>query len=200
MSGLTQFSFDSLPVSAWRNGGGETREIISWPAGQAQFDWRASIATIAADGPFSRFEGIDRSITLLSGAGVVLSAEGDIEHRLDRPAEPFAFAGETAIRAHLVNGITTDFNIMTRRGQTSASVIAQRGGFSASRHCAGLLYVLQGQWQAEDVFSLSAREGVFWTHERQKEPLLSLNVQPLLAESLLLWVEIGPPRQRAAAN
>lgn len=200
MSNLTRFSFDSLPVSAWRNGGGETREIISWPAGQTQFDWRASMATIAADGPFSHFEGIDRSITLLSGAGVVLSAEGDIEHRLDCPAEPFAFAGETAVYAHLINGITTDFNIMTRRGQASASVITQRTSFSANRCCAGLLYVLQGQWQAGEVFTLSASQGVFWTQEPQEEPLLSLNVQPLVAESLLLWVEIRHPVQRAAAN
>jgi environmental stress-induced protein Ves len=38
--------------------GGETREIISWPQGAAEFDWRASIATIAADGPFSAFPGL----------------------------------------------------------------------------------------------------------------------------------------------
>ncbi|MEG9308041.1 HutD family protein [Klebsiella pneumoniae] len=29
--------------------------MISWPPGQADFDWRASIATVAQDGPFSRF-------------------------------------------------------------------------------------------------------------------------------------------------
>ena len=28
---LTRFSFAALPVSPWRNGGGETREIVSWP-------------------------------------------------------------------------------------------------------------------------------------------------------------------------
>lgn len=191
MSGVTRFSFDSLPVSAWRNGGGETREIISWPAGQAQFDWRASIATIATDGPFSRFEGIDRSITLLSGAGVLLSAEGGVEHRLDRSAEPFAFAGETAVSAHLINGITTDFNIMTRREQASAGVIAQRTGFNASRQCAGLLYVLQGQWQAGDSHLLAPSEGLFWAEGEENLP--GLQVQPVMPDALLLWVEIGTP-------
>jgi hypothetical protein len=32
--GLAAFSQTRLPVSRWRNGGGETREIISWPPGQ----------------------------------------------------------------------------------------------------------------------------------------------------------------------
>lgn len=199
MTGLNRFSFDSLPVSAWRNGGGETREIISWPVGQAQFDWRASIATIAADGPFSRFEGIDRSITLLSGAGVLLSAEGEAERRLDIPAHPFAFAGETPIYARLIEDVTTDFNIMTRRGRAWANVVAQRSGFTASRRCAGLLYVLRGQWQAGEAITLSASEGVFWIPESEEEPLPELHVEPRAAESLLLWVEIGTPRQRAAA-
>lgn len=189
MTDLKHFSFDSLPVSAWRNGGGETREIISWPAGQAQFDWRASIATIAADGPFSRFEGIDRSITLLSGEGVQLSIDGEAEYRLDRRAEPFDFAGETAVHAYLINGVTTDFNIMTRRGKLSARVLPQRTGFTASRRYAGLLYVLQGRWQLGESLSLAASEGVFWTHGDEQRS--DLNVQPCQAESLMLWVEIG---------
>ena len=39
MTGWQRFSQTRLPVSRWRNGGGETREIISWPPGQADFDW-----------------------------------------------------------------------------------------------------------------------------------------------------------------
>lgn len=30
---FTVFDFASLPVSRWRNGGGETREIACWPVG-----------------------------------------------------------------------------------------------------------------------------------------------------------------------
>ena len=81
---LTRFNFAALPVSPWRNGGGETREIVSWPPGAQDFDWRASIATIAQDGPFSAFTGIDRSITLLEGDGVRLFSAGHIDHQLDR--------------------------------------------------------------------------------------------------------------------
>ncbi|GBU12897.1 cold-shock protein [Enterobacterales bacterium] len=200
MTGLSRFSFGSLPVSTWRNGGGETREIISWPLGLPHFDWRVSIATIATDGPFSRFEDIDRSITLLSGAGVLLSAEGGIEHSLDRPAEPFAFAGETAIQAHLINGITTDFNVMTRRGQVSARVLPQHGVFTANLQRAGMLYVLQGQWQAGEALLLSASEGVYWTEEHALEQPADLDLEPLQTESLLLWVEIRSEPCKAAAN
>jgi len=63
MKNWQHFSFENLPVSPWRNGGGETREILSWPPGKTDFDSRASIATIPQDGPFSSFPGNDRSIT-----------------------------------------------------------------------------------------------------------------------------------------
>lgn len=45
------FDVNTLPVSRWRNGGGETREIISVPAQEGDgFAWRASVATIAQAG------------------------------------------------------------------------------------------------------------------------------------------------------
>jgi len=48
----------------WKNGGGETVEIAISPqgAGLADFDWRVSMATVASDGPFSVFPGIDRTL------------------------------------------------------------------------------------------------------------------------------------------
>ncbi|MBS0975889.1 HutD/Ves family protein, partial [Serratia rubidaea] len=118
---INRFDFASLPVSPWRNGGGETREIVCQPAEGANFDWRASIATIAQDGPFSAFDGIDRSITLLEGDGVRLVGDG-IDHRLAMPGEPFAFSGDVALQAQLLGGVSQDFNIMTRRGRWRATV------------------------------------------------------------------------------
>ena len=115
---LNRFDFADLPVSPWRNGGGETREITSQPPGNAEFGWRASIATIAQDGPFSAFNGIDRSITLLEGDGVHLYSEGLIDHQLQRIGEPFAFSGDVALEARLLGSSSQDFNIMTRRGHT----------------------------------------------------------------------------------
>ncbi|MBV9975040.1 MAG: HutD family protein, partial [Hyphomicrobiales bacterium] len=48
----------------WKNGGGETTEIIASPegAGLDEFDWRISMARVATDGPFSRFAGVDRTL------------------------------------------------------------------------------------------------------------------------------------------
>lgn len=66
--------YSRLIVAPWKNGGGETREIAAFPpgAGFDDFDWRLSIATIAEDGAFSAFPGIDRTLILLSGNGVAL--------------------------------------------------------------------------------------------------------------------------------
>lgn len=36
MKGWRHFNFAALPVSPWRNGGGETHEIFSWPAGKSE--------------------------------------------------------------------------------------------------------------------------------------------------------------------
>ena len=53
----------------WKNGGGVTREIAVFPHGAdlARFDWRMSLATVAAGGPFSTFPGIDRLMLVLDG-------------------------------------------------------------------------------------------------------------------------------------
>lgn len=143
---LTRFNFAALPVSPWRNGGGETREIVSWPPGAQDFDWRASIATIAQDGPFSAFTGIDRSITLLEGDGVRLFSAGHIDHQLDRVGEPFAFSGDVALEATLLGGASQDFNIMTRRGRQAAEVRRSTAPVTLSPNQAGVLYVLSGVW------------------------------------------------------
>jgi environmental stress-induced protein Ves len=58
----------------WRNGGGFTLEIATWPEGASldTFLWRVSVATIDTPGPFSHFRGVDRSLTLIDGDTMVL--------------------------------------------------------------------------------------------------------------------------------
>ena len=62
----------------WKNGGGETVEVIVHPEGASlsDFGWRVSMASVASDGPFSVFPGIDRTLAVLSGDGMALSIEG----------------------------------------------------------------------------------------------------------------------------
>lgn len=68
------FDIRKMPVSLWRNGAGETREICCFPPATRDFFWRASIASIASNGEFSAFPGVDRVITLLEGGEVTPDA------------------------------------------------------------------------------------------------------------------------------
>ena len=168
---VQQFAVERLPAMPWKNGGGVTREIVCVPAGAGldEFDWRVSIATIAASGPFSAFPGIDRVITLLQGGGVHLrSRDGAIDHRLDTPLAPFAFPGEAVIDAQLLAGECRDLNVMTRRGRCRAQVLVQRvAGELASSH-AGVLLAVGGRWHAASehgAHDLAAGEGLWWQAE-----------------------------------
>lgn len=170
----TRFCYADLPVSRWRNGGGETREIVSYPPGDAYFAWRASIATLAGDGDFSRFPGIDRVITLLRGGEVWLSAP-DASHRL-QPLQPWRFPGEWAIHAAL-QGESEDFNIMTRRDSWTAQV-AVTAQAEASLH--GVAWVIAGEWRLASGEQLSAAQGVWWLDEETQLTPVTPEAQLLL--------------------
>lgn len=103
---------------AWKNGGGETVEIYVHPpgAGLSDFDWRVSMAHVASDGPFSCFEGIDRTLALLAGEGMRLAIEGLGEALLTPESPPLRFPADAPTQAALTNGPITDLNVMTRRG------------------------------------------------------------------------------------
>lgn len=103
----------------WKNGGGTTTEIAVHPQGASLdgFDWRISMAHVGTDGPFSTFPGIDRTLSVLKGNGIVL-AFGDGETiRLERTSEPHAFAADRLVEGRLVAGPIDDLNVMTRRGR-----------------------------------------------------------------------------------
>lgn len=99
----------------WKNGGGETSEIAISPAGAdlATMDWRLSIATVASDGPFSSFPGMDRTLCVLSGA-LRLDVAG-VRTDLTESSPPFAFSGDAKTGGALLRGPVADLNVMTRR-------------------------------------------------------------------------------------
>lgn len=105
----------------WRNGAGWTREIAAEPAG-GEWAWRVSIAEIEQDAPFSRFDGIDREIVLLSGNGVRLRFDDGSEHALEPPHGRLRFAGEAGVHGELIDGATQDFNLMWRRDAIDAQL------------------------------------------------------------------------------
>lgn len=104
------------PARPWKNGGGTTRDIVVSPPGASldDFDWRLSLAQVDRDGPFSRFDDVDRTLVLLSGAMTLHEQHRRIDLKRN---ELVAFAGERAIVATLAGGSTLDFNVMTRRGR-----------------------------------------------------------------------------------
>jgi environmental stress-induced protein Ves len=101
----------------WKNGGGETIEIAVFPpaADLDEFDCRVSMATVAADGPFSIFPEIDRTLCVLSGNGISLALHGRASLALDRHSAPFSFPADIPAVARLTDGPIADFNVMTRR-------------------------------------------------------------------------------------
>lgn len=116
------------PAARWKNGGGATREIAAGPegAGMEDFGWRVSLAEVTADGPFSAFPGIDRTLTLAEGAGMDL-AIGGVRRLVDRRYAPQRFPGDEPTDCRLLAGPVVNFNVMYRRGVVAADTAVVRG-------------------------------------------------------------------------
>ena len=134
-------SVDQTPAQPWRNGGGQTRELLAWP-GATDWQLRVSVADIDRDGPFSAFPGVQRWFAVLEGAGVVLGLPAG-EAQLTLASPPCGFDGEAAPACRLLDGATRDLNLMSQRrhgearmqpvlaGQPLAAGPAWRGLFTA---------------------------------------------------------------------
>ena len=149
-------------VVPWRNGGGVTREYLR--EGGDEFDWRLSMAEIAASGPFSTFPGVDRILVYLAGTGVRLYIAAEPERVLRTPLEWVSFAGDDDVFASPEGGPSIDLNLMWRRDRYRASVaivnvadgdVLKRDdaavgvGFVAS----GEVYLDDGDLEAADAFT-----------------------------------------------
>ncbi|TIX27754.1 HutD family protein [Mesorhizobium sp.] len=113
--------YRSMP---WKNGGGVTTEIAVSPAnaGLDDFDWRVSMARVELSGPFSQFAGIDRTLAVLEGEGIVLDIAGYPPTSINRATDPFSFPADVPTAAALIGGPITDLNVMTRRSRMMHSV------------------------------------------------------------------------------
>ena len=156
-----------LIATPWRNGGGSTYEIAVEPEGTSldDFAWRISIAAVDSDGPFSRYPGVDRLITLLSGGPLHLTVDG-VAHELS-PLQPYAFPGEAAVDCR-VAASSHDLNVMTRRGLVSAALAIATPGLPLEPCWRRVLVVLEGQVEAASTV-LGPWEGLV---DATSEPLL----------------------------
>ncbi|EIY5104984.1 HutD family protein [Klebsiella quasipneumoniae] len=177
---ITYFDYATLPVTPWKNGAGATREIIAVPSVDAPFLWRASIATLQADGPFSPFPGVDRTIVLLAGQPLRLRGE-EIEHPLAL-WQPWTFPGEWELSSVGIVEPGLDFNVMTQRGRASAKVEVVSDRQRAATE--GVAYVLQGEWDLAGR-RCAAGSGLCWRGNAPGE------LRPLGADGRLLLATIA---------
>ena len=172
--------------SPWRNGGGVTSELVAWPE-KEHWVWRMSVAQIDADGPFSRFEGVDRWFAVLSGAGVRLDVDGRL-YPLDAADAPLFFDGTSTTQCTLLGGSTQDFNLMVRQGAGRNHMERIQGQFGVALKAPKMIAVYAIQTGAtvqfdSEVMAL-APDTLAW---RNVPPYAPVQVESANA----LWIEVA---------
>jgi uncharacterized protein len=155
---------DVSPQS-WKNGGGQTRELLAWPH---LADWvvRVSVADIEADGPFSVFEGVQRWFGVLSGKGVRL-----YDFELHVGSELLSFDGALAPDCELVDGPTRDFNLMHRRGRGELRVLPAERPVDAQGRWLGLFTAEGGTLTHGGRAMVLAPQSLAWCEDPAAQPL-----------------------------
>ncbi len=140
-------AFRAMP---WRNGGGTTWEIArgrldgvaDGEAAGGDWQWRFSLAEIAADGPFSVFPQIDRWLVVVAGEGIALTVDGAAPRRLHR-GDDIQFPGEADIGCALLAGPTRDLNLMVDRRVARLVPGGEERRIAAVEDGVTLLYALE---------------------------------------------------------
>lgn len=116
-----------LIPSPWKNGGGVTRQIAAGPPGGGLdgFDWRLSLATVEAAGPFSTFPGVDRLMLVLDGE-LELEMVGAAPLHLTADGPATEFPGDAPVTAMAPSSPVIDINLMVRRGRYTGSLERRR--------------------------------------------------------------------------
>lgn len=123
MQRLTSNNYTIMP---WKNGGGTTTELASsldQDESTSDFLWRISIAHVASDGPFSKFDGYDRILTMIKGNGMQLGCEEADDLDVSHPFMPHAFSGDWAIDGKLNDGPIDNFNLIFDRSKAKGQVV-----------------------------------------------------------------------------
>lgn len=95
----------------WKNGAGYTIELARSDGDSLDaFDWRISMADVKTSGDFSKFDGMQRILTVLEGAGIILNIDDDSEHL--KTLESAQFSGDSTTSCELSDGPIRDFNLI----------------------------------------------------------------------------------------
>lgn len=173
---LRRFAIEALPREAWKNGGGWTRTVASHgPADQPA--WRVSVADIGAAGPFSRFDGMDRTAVMVQGGALGLIGQHQA-WRFDGPGSFAQFPGELALQCEAPQQPTQLWNVMVRRGQAQADLlIVEDETVSLPSAPDLLLLVLRGRFEL---------------NMRGTEPLVLAQGQGLHLQDLVAAGQLAP--------
>jgi environmental stress-induced protein Ves len=109
---LRESGYRAVP---WKNGGGVTREIVRVPPEPTAFDWRLSLASIDSPGPFSAFDGYQRTLVLVRGAGVELDFGQHGRAKLSVAGQMVSFDGAWPAGCTLLDGPSTDLNLIVSK-------------------------------------------------------------------------------------
>ncbi|EPG37462.1 HutD/Ves family protein [Acinetobacter colistiniresistens] len=108
---IQQLSVSDYQQMLWKNGAGYTRELArSDGDGLDAFDWRISMADVKTSGDFSKFNGMQRILTVLEGAGIILKIDDDSEHL--KTLQSAQFSGDSTTSCELSDGPIRDFNLI----------------------------------------------------------------------------------------
>ena len=180
----------------WKNSGGETIEVMVSPADASldTFDWRISIAHVGVSGPFSLFPEIDRTLSVISGSGLVLKVAEAAPVLLDQRSSPFNFPGDIAVESMLVDGPVKDFNVMTRRNRCRHRVMRHRLSSPITIHRnadIGFIFAVNGSVQitaGSNTFTLEHKNTLLI----EQSDALELTVAPQKGAVDIILVEIQP--------
>lgn len=152
---------DDVALQPWRNGGGQTRELLAWPSTD-HCNLRIALADIEKDGPFSAYEGVERWIVVISGVGIDLSfSDGD--RRLHLGDEPLRFDGSDAPGCRLLAGPTRDLNLMAQGGQGVMHAVQSGVAWNEQFAMRGVFAAEPGRLIAGDESCVVAARTLLWS-------------------------------------
>lgn len=180
---------NDTPPQPWRNGGGQTRELLAWPPGTG-WQVRISRADIEADGPFSAFPDVQRWFVVLEGAGVALHfADGQkILHRGDAA---FEFDGAAAPLCTLLDGPTQDLNLMVRNGQGRMQAVTVGKSWNTAHVAQGLYTSVPGIWSDGKQTAALAAHTLLWNHG-DNAALWTFTPETRNRQTLAWWIAFTP--------
>jgi len=150
----------AVAPQAWRNGGGQTRELLVWPA-QGPWQLRISRADISADGPFSAFPGVTRWFAVLHGHGVALTMQGERrEMRISDDA--LRFDGDLAPECQLLDGPTEDLNLMAIGGESVMHKVIADSPWDPGLPMRGLYTTVGGLWHSQHHKCMVDAHSLLW--------------------------------------